>query len=277
MSKKIKILLLCLLAVLVLALGFLAFNREAQSAKNAEKNSEMKAAAPETGKKDDAYFAPIFTFHNIATAPAKADKATQSLYVPPAELEKILQDLQKNNYKTLFASEMAAYLAKGEHAPKDTVALTFDDGLENFYTNALPLLKKYNMKASLYIMTGVRSPEYLTTDQMKEIDKTGLVEIGSHTVYHADLPTKTPEEQDKELRGSKKMLEDLLGHEISVICYPYGDYNSEVEALAKSIGYKYGLSYNHHPLADTGDVFAIDRAGVWPGMNVLKFLQDLND
>jgi peptidoglycan/xylan/chitin deacetylase (PgdA/CDA1 family) len=90
------------------------------------------------------------------------------------------------------------------------------------------------------------------------------------------LPTKTPVEQDKELRQSKKMLEDLLGHEISVIAYPYGDYNAAVEALAKSIGYKYGLSFNRQPMIDTGDVFAIDRIGVWPGMDVVKYLQNLN-
>jgi peptidoglycan/xylan/chitin deacetylase (PgdA/CDA1 family) len=89
-----------------------------------------------------------------------------------------------------------------------------------------------------------------------------LVEIGSHTVFHRQLPGLTKDQQSKELQDSKLLLEDLLEKKIELICYPSGAYNKQVEELAKQLGYKYGLTYNQRPLRDTADVFAIDRVSV---------------
>lgn len=238
--------------------------------------SKVKLKAEIKTKKTSGYFAPILTFHHIGYATSKDGKVAVNLHYSPVSFENLLKNLQKENYQTVFASEMAAYLAKGQKPPSNWVALTFDDGYEDFYTNALPLLKKYGDRASLYIITSRFSGDYLTKDQIREIDDSGLVEIGSHTVSHPQLPRLSSAGQLKELRESKADLERLLKKNILSICYPSGSYNQETEVLAKQIGYQFGFTYNHRPFLDTADRYVIDRVGVWPGMNVIKYLKNLN-
>ena len=234
----------------------------------------IKAQQISVPRQPTGYFAPILTFHYIATT-SETDPAGIGLHVGPAEFEKILKELQKNKYQTVFASTMAAELARGQLPPKNWVALTFDDGYEDFYTNALPLLKKYHDQASLFIITAASGANYLTGEQIKEIDQSGLVEIGSHTVNHLMLSKLSPQIAGRELISSKIYLEKLLGKPVDIIGYPYGDYSAKVEELAKASGYKYGFTYNHRPLQDSADMFAIDRASVWPEMNVINFLENL--
>jgi peptidoglycan/xylan/chitin deacetylase (PgdA/CDA1 family) len=233
-------------------------------------------AKPTNWKNLSGYFAPILTFHHVAFVPANIDKVGRGLYVNPVYFEQVLIELKKNNYQTVFASEIESYLAKGQRPPRNWVALTFDDGYEDFYTNVLPLLKKYNTKASLYIITSRFSGDYLTRDQVKEIDQTNLVEIGSHTVSHPQLAWLSPVKQQRELKESKADLERLLKKNILSICYPSGSYNQETEMLAKQVGYQYGFTYNHRPWRDTKDAFSIDRVSIWQGMDVIKFLDNLD-
>jgi peptidoglycan/xylan/chitin deacetylase (PgdA/CDA1 family) len=234
----------------------------------------QKAQAAATEIKPVSYFAPILTFHYIATT-SETSSVAIGLHVGPAEFEKILKSLQENKYQTVFAGEMAAYLSRGKRPPADWVALTFDDGYRDFYTNALPLLEKYQDKATLFIITGATSQAYLTPEQIKEIAQSGLVEIGSHSVNHPMLARLLPENIFKELADSKAYLERLLHEDITLICYPYGNYDTEVEKIAQRAGYSFGFTYNHHPLEDSMDMFAIDRASVWPGMDVVGFLGNL--
>jgi peptidoglycan/xylan/chitin deacetylase (PgdA/CDA1 family) len=239
--------------------------------------SRLQDVQDTTGVKMQAgYFAPILTFHYISTT-SETGKVAIGLHFNPKEFEKVLQDLKKNNYQTVFASDIAAYLSRGERPPKNWVALTFDDGYEDFYVNALPLLKKYNDEGTIFIITAAKGPVYLTPEQLLEIDQSGLVEIGSHTVNHPLLSQISSAKKSIELGESKAWLEKLLHKNIATICYPHGDYDKEVERIAKNDGYSYGFTYNHHPLDDSSDMFAIDRASVWPGMNVIKFLQGLQE
>jgi peptidoglycan/xylan/chitin deacetylase (PgdA/CDA1 family) len=242
-----------------------------------DKSDTQLGGLQETAKIDStSYFAPILTFHYIGTAPKGESKAGASLYVTSEKLETILQDLNKEGYQTVFPSDIAKYLAEGKKAPENFVALTFDDGYTNFYTNVLPLLKKYNAKASVYIMTGVRSERYLTAEQIKEIDQSGLVEVGSHTKYHINLATASSSEAMKELTESKLFLENILGKQIDTIAYPFGSYNQEVIEQVKAVGYQYAFTYNHKPMSSE-NIFAIGRVGVWSDMNVMKFLDGLKE
>lgn len=267
---KNKIILLLVFVLLVSALFFFFGSKKNNISKNIEQKEEVKNIDLIKKDKSKNYFPHIIAFHNV-TRDGKSDKYGLTLDI--VEFEQALKELSENKYKTVFASEIGSYLERGENIPKDIVSLTFDDGKQNFYDNIFPLLKKYNMKGSLYIITGVRSKNYLNAEQIKEIDQTGLVEIGSHTVYHQFLSKQDDERQFKELKDSKKYLEDLLGKEISVICYPYGDHNEKTKELAKKAGYKYGLNFNNSKLHDVSDLFEIDRVGVFPKMNIVKYLE----
>ncbi|MCX6796179.1 MAG: polysaccharide deacetylase family protein, partial [Candidatus Falkowbacteria bacterium] len=278
-KKRYLIINILLIFLSIIIIPSLATSKVKDSSLSTEQSTDVVPPIIKPNQQNEQlikkYFAPILVFHHIGNAPLTADKGTKGLFVDESNFEKILAELQKNNYHSVFASEVADYLVEGKKLPENIVSLNFDDGYEDFYTQAFPLLKKYNMSADLFVITGMTGGDYLTEDQIQEIDKSNLVEIGSHTVSHAQLPKLKKEEQIKELEESKKTLEKLLNKKIELICYPYGAYNKQVEDLAKLAGYKYGFTYNQKPLSDTTDVFAIDRTSVWQGKDVIKFLDGI--
>lgn len=220
-------------------------------------------------------FIPILNFHHIKAAPAGLSNTDQSYYIEPAEFEQILQDLIDNDYQAVFVSEIVELLEQGYQPPDNWIALTFDDGNINFYTNAFPLLQKYNLKSSQYIMTGAGGENYMSHEQVKEVYDSGLVEIGSHTVFHPYLTRESADVQTKELTKSKYVLEELLGTEINVLSYPFGLYDQDIKDLAQEIGYKAGLTYDQEAWHDPGDLMQLNRISVWPGMDVVSYLQKL--
>ncbi len=124
------------------------------------------------------------------------------------------------------------------------VSITFDDGRQSQYTDALPILQKHNDKATFYLISGfLNTSGYLTTAQAEAIKQAGN-EIGSHTVDHPDLTTLTPAELTNELAQSKQTLQALFGP-ITDFASPYGAYNNQVIAAIK-------LYYRSHRSTDMG-------------------------
>ena len=120
--------------------------------------------------------------------------------------------------------------------------ITFDDGYENNYTKAYPILKKYNFKATIFLISErVGTPNHLTIDQMNIMKD--LIDFQSHTETHAHLTEISVQQVDNELKNSKIQLETLLNTSISAIAYPYGNYNQQVIDVAKKY-YKYGFAGN---------------------------------
>ncbi|MDB5178502.1 MAG: hypothetical protein JWN01_445 [Patescibacteria group bacterium] len=108
------------------------------------------------------------------------------------------------------------------------VTLTFDDGWTNQYTNALPLLKKYNEPATFYIISGelTDQPDYMSVTQIKALQAQGS-EIASHSVTHPDLTTLTAAKLTAEMKNSQTTLKANFGGTISNFAYPFGAYNAK--------------------------------------------------
>ncbi len=240
-------------------------NRSIQS--SPEKLNEIKVG--------EAVFLPILDFHHIGDAPANADKITKSYYLTSEQFENNIKALIDNDYRPVFVSEIVDYLSRGVLPDEKIMAITFDDGNEDFYTNAWPILQKYQVKSSMYIMTGVGGSHYLNKDQIIELDKSGLIEFGSHTIYHPKLTQISTTEALKELINSRKYLEDLLDKKINVICYPFGLYNQQIEDLARQAGYQAGLTYDQDAWQNPTDLMALKRISVYPELNIIKFLAKL--
>ncbi len=162
-----------------------------------------------------------------------------SLFVKTAEFEKQMKYLKENGYKTLFLSEIDNAFDYDK-----PIIITFDDGYKNVYDNAFPILTKYNLKSNFYIITRwMDGQTYVTEDMVKQMDKSGIVEIGSHTLTHIKLGASSYEQQENELKESKADLEKLLEKEIDTIAYPYGSYNSNTINITKKY-YKYAVTVN---------------------------------
>jgi len=140
----------------------------------------------------------ILMYHHLAPAGTYQDSldVNNHAILNVENFEEQMAWLSANGYHGMFVSELQEYLTSGTHIPKKTVLLTFDDGYESGYVYALPILKKYQMKANFSVVvrdsqrrqdkrddTAYRpdSLRHMTFDEMREMVASGLVEIGSHS------------------------------------------------------------------------------------------------
>ena len=103
-----------------------------------------------------------------------------------------------------------------------SICLTFDDGFSSDHDLVLPELKRIKATATFFIVTDwLGTPGYLTEQQVRDLSDSGM-QIGSHSKSHPNFLTITPEERLDELRGSKLILENIIGKEISTFSFPHG-------------------------------------------------------
>ena len=175
-----------------------------------------------------------------------------SLRVSPAMFEQQLNYLSENGWTFFTMSE----LIKNKHAlPEKSVALTFDDGYADNLLNALPILKHYQAKATIYLVVDRHNREWsskrkkkhnnnelmlepkLSDQQVKELLDSGLVEIGSHTMTHDNLPTLSQAQKVYEISDSRKQLEETFGIRCESFCYPFGLFDDDDRRLVEKSGY----------------------------------------
>ncbi|MBA4407386.1 polysaccharide deacetylase [bacterium] len=217
---------------------------------------------------------PIIYYHRIAQNIGDAGK--HGIYVTEKQFEEHLGYLKREGYKTITFEE--ALRIKKECIPGKFVIITFDDGYEDNYTLAFPILKKYGFTALIFL---VAQYEYNTWDEKSDEPKLKMmnreqilemvkhgIEFGSHTLTHVDLSKISLEEARVELSESKKILESKLGIEISIFAFPYGNCNETVKQIAKEAGYRYVFATDQAPLGLHEDLFQIRRIGIFPNTKI---------
>ncbi|WP_440771196.1 polysaccharide deacetylase family protein [Natronorubrum sp. DTA28] len=124
------------------------------------------------------------------------------------------------------------------------VALTFDDGTVDFYENVVPILREYDVPATVFIIGNsigdgtfrqneLFDYEYMSEDQLVELADDELVTIGNHSKSHRKLDTVPDDELAEEIAGSKDELEELLGIDVTRFCYPEGEYSQTAVDLVR--------------------------------------------
>ena len=200
---------------------------------------------------------PVLMYHSI-----DPNGDDMSPHISPAVFEKQMDFLAVNHYNVVAPEKIIAIMKREEKMPRKTAAITTDDGFENFYTYAFPLLKKYNLKAAVFMIADkIGSSGMLNWHELREMSDSGLVTIGSHTKSHPWLPAVSIDEDKmrEELAGSKKILEEGLGRRVDFICYPNGGFNDLTKETAKEAGYKGGFTTNPVKRSDIDDIYAIRR------------------
>lgn len=159
------------------------------------------------------------------------------LFVKENDFEEQLQYIQSLGIETYFADEPER--ARGTPG----VVITFDDGYADNYTTVFPLLKKYGMKATIFLITDMIDTEgHLTTGQIKEMSASGLVRFGSHTETHLNAGNATEYELQQEYLHAKEHIESITGDPVLAFSYPNGVYTETAERLAAAVGYRYAYT-----------------------------------
>ncbi len=159
----------------------------------------------------------------------------EELFVSPNEFYRQIEYLSKSGYKPLHFNEIKDYTKY-----KKTVIVTFDDGYADNYHIAYPILKKFNFKATIFMVAGyINKPGYLSEAQIREM--TDIISFQSHTLKHPELDKLHERELEKECIISKSMLEEITGQPVHVLAYPYGCYSQQVIDIV-SKHYEYAVN-----------------------------------
>jgi peptidoglycan/xylan/chitin deacetylase (PgdA/CDA1 family) len=193
---------------------------------------------------------PILCYHRFGFSSNK-------MTVTPAQFEAQLQWLARNHYRVLRLGQLPGFLAGREPLPQRSVVITIDDGYESVHRHALPLLRKYGVPATLFVYTDfVGAGDAMSWSQLRELARSGLVDIQAHSKTHRNLiqraPTETDTEHrraiDGELRLSRATLERWLapdGVQVRHFAYPYGDADDLVLESMRRNGFELGVTV--HP------------------------------
>lgn len=203
---------------------------------------------------------PVLNYHQIN------DTEKNALTVNTEQFEAQMKYLSENGYTAITPADMLDAWENGTQLPEKPVIITFDDGYLDNYNHAFPVLEKYQLKATIFLISDYVNtyPNYLTWSAVQDMQQSGLIDFESHTLSHEEL-TKAPDldEAKHQLTGSKQAIEWNLGKPVNFIAYPCGEYNEEIEQATKDAGYRAAFTVNYG-LAEPGeDPFILDRVPIF--------------
>lgn len=202
---------------------------------------------------------PIIMYHSVQ--PGSLEKKNL-LAVSSATFEAQMRFLREHKYNVISLKQLAGMIKSKSHIPAKTVVITFDDGYRNNLAVALPVLKKYNLPATIFVapLEISKVPYYLNWSELKIISATPLIDIGAHTMHHAFLPEiKDEKTLTYEIQGSKKTLEEKLGKSIVLFSYPAGGFNKKIRQIVIDSGYLAAVATKPGIKYPDDDVYALKR------------------
>jgi peptidoglycan/xylan/chitin deacetylase (PgdA/CDA1 family) len=212
---------------------------------------------------------PILMYHYIRSVDAGNDQLGYDLSMAPDLFDAQMAWLHEQGYTTMRMDAAARCIRGEQPCPAKAVALTFDDGYADAFTDALPVLQRYGFTATFYIISGfVGHPGYMSWEQIGALRDAGM-EIGAHTVNHPDLIYEEPAVSEYEIVQSKTDLEQHLGISVASFCYPTGLYNWTVEEQTRAAGYLSATTTRWD--SDYSDILALPRRRISGGTGVDGF------
>jgi peptidoglycan/xylan/chitin deacetylase (PgdA/CDA1 family)/GT2 family glycosyltransferase len=208
---------------------------------------------------------PILMLHSLS---APKELRLKSLYISPERFTRIMEWLKRAGYTSAMPTDWEKRTAN-----KRRVVLTFDDAYDDFMTDAFPVLDRLGFTATVFVVVdrigktnewdesrGFKSRRLLSLEQIRELHRHG-VHFGSHTLTHAWLTSASDQDLEREVRDSKRKLEDLLGAEVSSFAYPWGIADMRVRSAVASAGYKAALT-TQEGLNWSEDALSLKRSNV---------------
>lgn len=214
---------------------------------------------------------PVIQYHKIDEPEPRY--LVKGGFTPPARFARQMGYLKRNGFVFYTAAEIIEYFRQHGSFPRNGIALTFDDGWKDNYTNAFPILRQLEIKATIFLVpscigqvsakalaAGENGREHLSREDILEMATHGI-EFGSHTANHKLLDQLTPEEVKFEVEESKRQIEDLLQKPCKTFAYPAGRYSPAAQNIIANAGHIAAFSTTYGP-ADHLDIFALNRVEI---------------
>jgi peptidoglycan/xylan/chitin deacetylase (PgdA/CDA1 family) len=223
---------------------------------------------------------PILLYHFIAK---QVDSRVAQWAVSPERFASHMQFLKEGGYTPLTVTQFTKMMSQEKqlHSIRPVV-ITFDDGLADFYTEAMPVLTRHGFCTTLYITTGYigatsrwlaplgegRRP-MLTWSQIAEI-QASQIECGAHTHWHHQLDTLPLREARMEIVRSQQLLKKRLGRPVHTFAYPHGYFSPAIRTLVHEAGFSSACGVKHAMSTTKDDRFALSRIVVTEETTVRK-------
>ena len=229
---------------------------------------------------------PVLCYHNIATQNEKANYPEESDWtITTDNFKEHLDYLKNNNYKTLTMDEFYNWKIGNLNLPYKSVLITFDDGFLSNYEYAFKLLKEYDMNATVFVVGSFidnsttnewngNIKTYMTKDILENLkNEYPNIEIYSHS-YNLHYQGAINQNKDVLMQDIENF--DNFYPNNDILCYPFGQYNDNIEDCLKESNYKmafrYGPNKKDYKKASRNDnIYEIPRLNVSHGMSVFKF------
>ncbi len=207
-------------------------------------------------------------YHRIVPAGLAGD-SLPGLVVSPTLFDAQLALLHANGWRSITVAQLAAALAQGRPEPPRTFVITIDDGWDDGYTYALPVLRRYGYVATYYVPAGrvdvMRN--VLTSSELRTLAADGM-EIGNHT-YSGDsieLTQLSPAQIQYQIEAGARRLASIVGETPVTLAYPAGKFDAAIEAMLQSDGYDMAVIEGANSYVETWTTrFAVPRWRVTPG------------
>lgn len=207
---------------------------------------------------------PILMYHYISVPPPDADVIRRDLSIPPETFEEHLRFLKEAGYTSISLADLALALEAGYPLPEKPIILTFDDGYQDNFEVAFPLLQRYGFTATFFLLTApidAQDPAYISWDQAIALDAAGM-ELGAHGYTHVDLRGHTVDYLVWQILGSKEAIEARTHKPVRFFCYPSGQYDDLTIQVLRSAGYWGAVTTAAGDLHHSGELFTLQRVRV---------------
>jgi peptidoglycan/xylan/chitin deacetylase (PgdA/CDA1 family) len=233
----------------------------------------IKAVA--TGKPGTAAV-PVLMYHVINPPPAGAP--FPGLYVPASEFAAQMQALKAAGWRAVTLDQLEAYWTRGVPLPPGKpIVLTFDNGYQSQYTNALPVLKQLGWPGNEMIQTdfiNLTSQGGLTDSQIRGLLAAGW-ELDTQGMTHADLIAASASTLHDEVFTARQLLRQRYGVPVDWFAYPSGHYNATVVGALKAAGFLGSMTVVPGWANPSNDPFALPRLRVLGGTSPSALLSEI--
>lgn len=225
---------------------------------------------------------PILLYHDLQP---EYEPHRAVITVTPERFDEHILALLNNGYTPVSFEDVHNASLGIYTLPEKPVIVSFDDGYLTNYTYAFPIIQKYGIKSTIFVITktvgqaGGDHPHF-TWEQAKIMQKSGLVSIQSHTFSHNDMQTLDAFQIEREIRLSKYMIEKNLGTPCDMLAFPFGSCNQNIVDSAKRAGYKVVAQVGETGKNTVEDVkteplVRVTVYGSWTGEELVRMMQEL--
>jgi len=227
--------------------------------KENKKHNEHKKNIEYVQKKPENVNIPILMYHSISNI-----NPINKLLMPVDKFEEQIKWLKENGFTPMLMKDVVGAFKTGK-VPKRPVALTFDDGYFDNYTDAYRILEKYDMKGTFFVITNYVNQDgmYMNLNMLKEMKAHGM-DIQSHTADHKRLNWRGREAQTKAINDAKIYLKEKLGIDNKYLCYPVGRYTKTTLEVTKSAGMEAAVTTKNGIANIDNGILSLDRVRMEP-------------